>query len=407
MLQRLLIILLLLGTTFTKAAAQTKEELNKKKNDLMKEINSLQKELEATTKNKNASLAQLNTIKNKINLRVQLINTFNKQVTLIDKDISKTNSDISGLRAELLKMQANYARMIRYAYKHRTAYDVLIFIFSAESFNDAVERIKYTRRYNTYKKFQAQLITISMQDLGNKQKVLVAQKEEKKQVIQTQEKEKKVLTQEHNQQDIIAKSLSKQEKKIKDDINAKKKEQAKLNKQIQDLIKKEIASITKPSSPIKTSSGESSTLTLTPEAKELSNSFAANMGKLPWPVEKGSIWETFGTHEHPLLKNVTTKNNGMDIKTTPGASIRTLFKGTVISVLTNPVYHRAVLIRHGEYFTVYSNLESVNVKAGDQVNTKDIIGKVYTDKENDLTIVHIEIWKGTVFQNPAQWLMKK
>jgi murein DD-endopeptidase MepM/ murein hydrolase activator NlpD len=131
------------------------------------------------------------------------------------------------------------------------------------------------------------------------------------------------------------------------------------------------------------------------------------MGKLPWPVEKGSIWETFGTHDHPVLKNVTTKNNGIDIKTSPGANVRALFKGTVVSVLTNPVYHRAVLIRHGEYFTVYSNLESVSVKAGDEILTKEIIGKAYTDKENDITTVHIEIWKGTVFQNPELWLMKK
>ncbi len=401
----LIIIILLFASTLT-AFSQTQQDLQKKKDALMKEISQLQKELDATSKNKKTSLTQLSAIRNKIKARQELINTYSRQVALLDKDINKTSGTITNLNSDLKMMQANYARMVQYAYKHRTAYDILIFIFSAESFNDAIARVKYTRRYNTYKKFQAQLITLSVLELNQKKTILLTQKDEKKSLIQEQEKEKKVLSVEQQQKDKAVKTLSKQEKKIKDDIVKKKKEQDKLNKQIQDLIKKEIASVTKPTG-TKPTSGGTSTMTLTPEAKELSNSFTSNLGKLPWPVEKGIIWETFGTHEHPVLKNVTTKNNGIDIKTIPGANVRTLFKGTVVSVLTNPVYHRAVLIRHGEYFTVYSNLESVNVKAGDQVSTKEILGKVYTDKENDITTVHIEIWKGTVFQNPELWLMKK
>jgi septal ring factor EnvC (AmiA/AmiB activator) len=400
------IVCLLVLTLPCFCIAQSQQELQKKKDALLKEISQLQKELDATTKNKKTTLQQLKAIQNKIKARENLIQTFNEQVHLIDQDITTTSTSISNLRVELEKMRANYTKMVRYAYKHRTAYDILIFIFSAQSFNDALARIKYTRRYNTYKKFQARLITISVNDLNEKKKVLVTQKDEKQILIEEQQKEKKALSVEQQQQDKAVKTLSKQEKKIKDNIANKKKEQQKLNKQIQDLIKKEIAAVSKPSG-TKPTSGSTSTMTLTPEAKALSSSFASNMGKLPWPVEVGTIWETFGTHEHPVLKNVTTKNNGLDIKTSKGANVRSVFNGSVVSVLTNPVYHRAVLIRHGEYFTVYSNLESVNVKSGDKVTTKQIIGKAFTDKENDLTTVHIEIWKGTLFQNPQLWLMKK
>lgn len=387
--------------------AQTKAELEKQKSLLAKEIKELQEKLDATSKNKKVTLEQLNAIRKKIKAREELIYNYNKQLALIDRDIIKTSGDISVLKNDLQKMRNNYARMVVYSYKHRTAYDILLFIFSAENFNDAVARIKYTRRYNTYKKFQAQLIKASLNELNEKKKILITQKEEKKQVIQAQEQEKQVLSKEQQERNKVIITLSKEEKKIKDNLAKKKKEQDKLNKQIQDLIKKEIAVVSKPNTSNKPGSSGSTSITLTPEAKELSNSFAANYGKLPWPVEKGSIYESFGTHEHPILKNVTTKNNGIDIRTTAGASIRTIFKGVVVSVLTNPIYHRAVLVRHGEYFTVYSNLETVNVKAGDKVNTKDIIGTAYTDKENNITTVHLEIWKGTSFQNPELWLLKK
>jgi murein DD-endopeptidase MepM/ murein hydrolase activator NlpD len=139
----------------------------------------------------------------------------------------------------------------------------------------------------------------------------------------------------------------------------------------------------------------------------MSNSFSANQRRFPWPVEHGVIIESFGTHPHPLLKNVTTKNNGVDIKTTAGSNVRTIFEGTVVNVLVNPGYHKAIIIRHGDYFTVYSNLESVDVKAGDKVSTKETIGKAFTDTDENITMVHLEIWKGTTLLDPESWLAGK
>jgi septal ring factor EnvC (AmiA/AmiB activator) len=288
----------------------------------------------------------------------------------------------------------------------------LLFIFSAKSFNDAWQRIKYIRRYSTYKRLQADMIKSTVNNLSIKKSDLQVQVKEKNILLNEEQKQKLKLAKEKAEQDKIVKSFSKQEKKLKADLAAKKKEQEKINKAIKDAIKKEIANAAKANPNAKTGTGStsstsSSNLTLTPEAKELSNSFAGNQGKFPWPVAKGEILESFGRHQHPVLTHTETNNNGIDIKTNQGASVTTIFKGTVVSVLTNPIYHRAVLVRHGEYFTVYSNLETVNVKAGDVLTNKQVIGKAFTDSETGITMVHLEVWKGTVFMNPELWLLRK
>lgn len=407
----LLFILLFIATSAYQQQP-TKADLEKKKEKLLKEINSLQSELDKTKKDKNATIQQVSAIKKKIAAREELINTYTTQVDLLSRNIIETSKNISAENSRLKQLQDNYARMVYYTYKHHSSYDVLMFVFSAENFNDAVQRIKYIRRYNTYKKLQADGIRSTVTGLSIKRKSLQTEKQQKKQLLTDQEIQKQKLTKEKTEQLQLAKNLSAAEKKLKANLTTKKKEQEKLNRQIQDIIKREIAAATKAANATKTSpkggttSSKSYVLALTPEAKELSNSFAANQGKFPWPVEKGELLESFGIHSHPLLENVTTKNNGIDIKTAGGASVRSIFKGSVVSILTNPVYHRAVIIRHGEYFTVYSNLETVSVKPGDEITTKQVIGKAFTDSESGVTMVHLEVWKGTNYMNPESWLKR-
>jgi len=278
-------------------------------------------------------------------------------------------------------------------------------LFSAESFNDAWVRLSYMKRYNAYRHMQAAQIKTKRTVLQTIMDDLKVQRAGKKTLMAEQEEQKKKLTAEKVEKDKIVKGLSKQEKSIKTSIDKKKKEQDELKKKIADLIKKEIEAEKKKNTT--TTGGTTTTLENTPEFKALSASFVANMGKLPWPVEKGYIIETFGTHKHPDLKNVTTKNNGVDIKTQEGAAVRAVFKGTVVSILSNPGYHKAVLVKHGEYYTVYSNLASVSVKQNQQIDTKQTIGTAYTDPAFGGAIVHLEVWKGTALLNPESWISGK
>ncbi|MEI7802894.1 MAG: peptidoglycan DD-metalloendopeptidase family protein [Bacteroidota bacterium] len=404
----LIAFVLLISFSVTLSFAQTKEELQKKKESILKEIDSMQKELDKTKKNKTSSLTEVKALQQKILSREKLIGNYNSQLNQIDSQIGETKSSIKTMDGNLSSLKKNYALMVYTAYKHRSTYSRLLFVLSASSFNDAVRRILYLRRYSAYRRTQADLIVQTKNTLSGKVKVLSKQKNEKKELLTQQQAEKDKLQKEKTDKDKVVKQLSSQEKKIKSDLAVKKKEQDKLNKLISDAIKKEILASTKKTTTTTTTSGTKTTTTITstPEIAAMSSSFVANQGKFPWPVSEGIIIESFGTHPHPVLKNVTTKNNGCDIKTNAGANVRAIFKGTVVSVLANPGYHTAVIIRHGDYFTVYSNMASVTVKPNDKVETKQSIGRAYTDKEEG-TMVHLEIWKGTTLLDPENWLAPK
>jgi len=399
----LLLISFLLPLHFS-YSQNSREDLEKKKEELVKEINSLQKELDQTKKSKKATSGQLAALNKKIKARKQLINTYNSEVFQLDKEINNKVSTVRSLDRDLDTLKSNYAKMIYYAYKHRGAYDRLLFLFSASDFNDAIRRLKYIKRFDAFRRQQAQLILGTSADLKKQMTVLKVKKQSKQQLVSQQVEQAQKLSAEKTEKDKLVKSLSKQEKDLKLSIDKKKKEQAALKKEIADLIKKEIEEAKKKGAS-SSSSSTSSSLNLTPEAAALSASFESNKGQLPWPVEKGEISDEFGTHSHAVFDNLTVKNNGVDITTVQGANVRAIFKGTVVGILSNPGYHKAVLVRHGEYFTVYSNLISVSVKTNDEVKTKQALGVAYTDPVSGETMVHLEVWKGTVLLNPESWLL--
>ena len=406
------IIFLLTLISFS-SSAQTRDELEKKKDNLLKEINDIQNQLDKTKKNKTANMNDLYTLQQKITARQNLIFNYNKQLSGIDSSIGETQTKVNTLDAQVKKLKDDYARMVVYSYKHRGSYSKLLFIFSAKNFNDAIRRLQYVKKLNAYRRSKVTMIKLAQKDLTANIELLKVSRGEKTIAINEETQHATQLSLEKKQKDKLVKDLSKQEKKLLADINNKKKEQKKLNAQIADAIKKEILASTPKPVVTKTTGGTTpkktnvtTTPSVTPEVKAMSASFVANQGKFPWPVEHGDIIETFGTHPHPVLKNVTTKNNGVDIKTTQAANVRTVFKGKVVNVITNATYHKAVIIKHGEYFTVYSNLLSVNVKAGDEVDTKQNIGVAYTD-DGGLSMVHFELWLNTVLQNPENWLATK
>lgn len=392
----------------------SRNELERKKDKLVKEISSLQTELDKTNKSKTKTQSQVKALKEKIAEREKLIADYSVQINAIEKNLTVTQTARMTEEERLRDLQERYARTVLFTYKHMSATNPVVFILSAGSFNEAFQRLRYIKKYAEYRRLQSQNIRMVVAGLEKKQNLLLAEKNEKRQLLDVEWSEKKKLASKKSEQDKLIKSYSEKEKKIRRDLAAKKKQQDELTKKIEAAIRKEIAAATKKAeasgSPSKGATPVKSTsaaLSLTPEAKALSNSFASNQGKFPWPVEKGHISSSFGINSHPILKGVTTKNNGVDIETVKGSSIRSVFGGKVVSVISNPVYHHAVIIRHGEYFTVYSNLSGVNVSVGETVNTKQVIGTAFTNPETNKTIVHFEVWKGTVFMNPEIWLAKK
>jgi septal ring factor EnvC (AmiA/AmiB activator) len=403
---------MLLGISNLYAQSQTKEDLQKKKQQLANEIAQTSKILKETQKNKKATLAQLDALRKQILMRERLINTISSEIKNLDGQIGNTNSEIDQLQAELEQLKKEYAAMIRFAFRNQSSYNKLMFVFAAQNFNQAYKRLKYLQQFSEYRQRQAKYIEEAQRKLEIKRQELEVNKKEKNGLLIEEQVEKVILGKEKSEQEKMAKQLSAKESTLRKQLQAKQAQSRKLDNQIQAIIKKEIEAARKKAEAEAKAKGQtvsgdknsSSNLTLTPEAKALSNQFNANRGKLPWPVEKGTIMEYFGTHEHPQLKGVMIQNNGIDIKTSTGASARAIFNGTVSGVIQIPGGLNAVLVRHGEYTTVYSNLKSVNVKMGQNVSTKQSIGTVAT--EDNIASMELQIWKGINKLNPTEWLAR-
>jgi murein hydrolase activator len=393
--------------------AQTKsnkKDLEKKKEQLLKEIDETNRLLKQNAKNKNATKAQLDALAKKLKARQELINTINQQLTELSGAITSTANQIVTLQNKMEQLKKDYAAMIIYAYKNQNAYQRMMFVFSSDDFNQAFKRIKYLQEYSTYRKKQATEIENTQRELGVKKTELEQQKQEKTVLKVGEEQEKKNLAQEKVQQEQFMKNLTAQEQTLRKQLAEKQAQKKKLEAAIEAAIKKEIEAAKKKA----TAAGKKNvtkenaiTMMMTPEAQKLSSSFAGNRGSLPWPVEQGAISEYFGEHAHPTLKGVTVKNDGIDISTNRGASARSIFQGEVTAVISLPGSGSAVIVRHGEYLSVYSNLETVAVKKGDNVTTKQKIGSVSNDSETGKGLMNLQIWKGFDKLNPQIWLAKK
>ena len=413
-------VFLFLIIAFTQQAfAQSSAELKRRKESLTREIESLNRSLRKTSSSKSLSLKQIKALNTQIRLREEKINTINSEVRLLDNEISDNSNAVRSLQAQLNKLKKEYAAMVLFAFRNQSAYSKLMFIFAASDFNQAYKRLKYLQQFSTYRKKQAKYIQGTQKDLNIKIIELDHNKKEKTSLLGDQEKEKITLGKEKSNKSKVLSGLSRQEKKLKQELTQKQKESVRLNRALTNAINREIEEARKRAeeearaaaakakaenkeAPVaKPISKGSSILAATPEAAKLSSDFLGNRGRLPWPVTSGIITEGFGIHKYGT--NVTTENNGVDIKTAEGSSVRAVFSGEVAAV-QNFAGSYAVLIRHGEYFTVYSNLRSVSVSRGDKVSLKQTIGTVLTDPNDGTTEVHFEVRKGATAMNPSTWL---
>lgn len=387
------------------AFGQSKEDLQKKKKELEKDIQYTNLLLKETKKNKEASLNQLSTLKNQIVYRQRLISTINKEVKLLDRQIAENNDIVRSMEQDLAKIKADYAKLIYYGYKTRSSNNKLMFVFSSIDFNQAMKRLKYLQEYSEYRHEQANLIIITKELISEKSQVLEEKRKSKRSLMNSKEQERLELSNKKKEKNNVYESLSAKETQLKADLIKQEKESAKLQKAIEDIIAEEIRKARR-------LANKKTGFALTPEETKLSANFKNNKGKLPWPVKRGIITSSFGEHDHPVLAGIKVYNNGIDLGTNKGAIARSIFNGIVTGVIILPGSNKkAVILRHGEYFSVYGNLQQVFVKKGDKVELKQDIGVVYTDASKFKTESHLEIWKlsqgGTIKLNPQKWIAQK
>jgi len=389
---------------FAQTPAQSRSDLEKEREAIQKQIEDVKRSLDETKKNKKETLGQLALLQRRLRLRESAIQNINAQINFIQSDMNQSLQEIRNLHRELDTLRKQYEESVVYAYENRSNYDFLNFIFAATSFNDAVKRVAYLKSYRAYREERAENIQRTQQLLQDKINGLRVKRQEKDEVLQKQNKEKQVLEVEKKEKDAVVYQLLAQEKELKKEMNAKKKQDQKLDNAIAAAIrrareeairesKKEGADAAKAnpektpttSAPVNTGSVASAPGTTTvakPKAFTpfdsradiaMSDNFEKNRGHLPWPMDAGNVSMHYGLQNY--VKGITYNNQGITIEANPGTTVKAVFEGEVQSVF-NVGEVNAVMVRHGKYFTTYSNLESVAVTKGEQIRTGQIIGKV-------------------------------
>jgi septal ring factor EnvC (AmiA/AmiB activator) len=412
--------------TFSQTKGQpSQKDLLNKKNKLNDDIKQLNSQLSQTKASKKSQINTIVVINTKIKVREELISTINSELAQINSRIKKNVTEINALKASLDKLKSEYAKMIYFAQRNQDSYTKIMFLFSSGDFNQAYMRIKYFQQYATFRKKQADEIVATQLVLGTKLKELEGQRHEKNVLLGNEKEEKTQLDGEKQQQEIVLSELQQQEKELKEELEKKKRDAENLQIAIKRLIEAEIkrkleesAKIaaakaakaekiaeknkTKTKTKTKTPEVKATAPELTEEAEALGADFSGSRGKLPWPVTKGVICQPYGEYEHPAIKGFMMNNNGVEICANKGSQARAVFEGEVTSIAISPTGGKLIIIRHGEYLSVYSNIGDVFVKQGDKVAIKQAIGSIMD--EDGKTSMNLQIWKGQKTMDPSGWL---
>jgi septal ring factor EnvC (AmiA/AmiB activator) len=391
----------------------TRASLEEQAKRLETQIKDNERLLQETTKDRTANVTQLNILNNQINQRDQLIRTINSEISVVNNDIRNLENEIAELEREIKRLKDEYARIVVATYRHQNPSEQLLFIVASESFNQAYRRIRYFQQYSAYRKKQVELIRQKQDELTELKDSLEREKNAKTQLLSKEQQEKKNLDTEKTKRNRTISDLQKKERQLREENRKHQAEQRRLSQQIERIIQQEVEAARKAAAARAAEEAKKRGTTaqpakpdvtqLTPEEQKLADDFVSNRGRLPWPTERGAITERFGTHDHPVIKGVKTENNGINITTSPNEPVRAVFNGTVVGEYPSP-FGRTVIIIHGNYRTVYSNLKSVSVKAGQKVTTRQQIGVVNTHDGNNF--VNFQIWRDMQKLNPEQWIAK-
>jgi|TARA_B100000497_G_scaffold20376_1_gene24062 septal ring factor EnvC (AmiA/AmiB activator) len=407
----LFILLLITYLSF----GQNKDILKQQQIALEKEINYTTSLLNKTKENKKSSLVYIDYLDKKISSQERLLQLLNieqnllkKQIFKLENKILENEKSINDAEKEIIELKKEYGEIIYSLQKNKNERNDLMFIISSETFNQAYKRILFLREYSRARKTQALQITknqdslaINKQRLFSQKELIKSKKEQNLKLISNKKKSlNKVLISKDEKKTAVSK-LQKSEQIFLKKIKDQQKKSRQLEQKIKKIIEEEIRLARE-----KIKRDKDNKISLTPEAQLLSDKFSANKGKLPWPLEQGLIIQKFGKQKHKVFGNIETFNNGINIATNKNAIIRSVFDGKISRIFFIKGEGKAVLINHGEFFTVYSGLEEVKVKLGDNILAKEEIGKVLTRENDDRTELHFEIWQGYDKQDPSVWLFE-
>ena len=406
-------------------SGKSSSQLKKDKQKIENEIANTQKLLKKNESNQKAAVQQAALLRKQIQDREQLIMNLNSQIIQMEDEQEQNQQEIKSLEKRLAYMKADYAQLVYNAYRNRRFLDKVTFILAADDFSQMFRRMRYYAIFSRNIREQSVQIQKTTEELTKKNEQIVLLKEEAQHTVDAKEVERQKLEKDRKMKTQNAEKLKKESQKLQADLKKKQQQRKEIDAAIQRAVKAEIAKANaerskkaKSSSSGKSSSGgsassasssssrSSTSITLTPEEKTLNTSFVNNKGKLPWPVAKGAKISDFGNYPHPDVPSVMIDNHGIDIMVESGSPARAVFEG-VVTVVMPIMGTKVVMIRHGEYITVYQNLASTSVKVGDKVSTKQTIGTVAKSASSNTYELHFEIWKNDHYVNPNDWLARK
>lgn len=443
MLKKIFVILILVMTAVHAQSQQTREEIQKRQQEIQRELNELNRNLAEIKKNRSQSVSQLRLVQRKIAAREEMISNINKELRYLDDNIYLTNLDITRYRRELDTLKQKYAKSLVFAYKNRSNYDFINFLFSANNFNDAVKRLAYLKSYRQYRETQVNHIRKTETLLQQKIAEFNNRKAEKSSTLQEQSKQLTVLEEDKKEKDQVVQELKGKEKDVYSAIRNREKERKKLQQSLAAVIKREIDAARKkeaerlaelkkkeleerakaknaPATPATKTPDASTGTTVSAPKKEApkreyslletsteslgqSINFEKNRGVLPWPVESGFVSGEFGTHKVPGMQ-IDEHNDGIIIQTPNNSTVKCVANGVVTSVMDLGEY-QVVTVRHGKYFTVYSNLSSVSVQRGQDVSAGSVLGKTAMSISSGSHELNFMVMtEDQRFLNPKSWL---
>jgi len=396
-------LVFVLGTTSALAQKNKIDQLEAQRLEIKQEIKKINNLLFKDQSKKKSQTSLIEDLNYKLGVKRNLIKVTNQQANLINRQINTNQKTISTLREELVVLKENYAKTIQKTYKNKSSQSRVMFVLSSDNFRQAYKRLQYMNQYAKHQKEQAEVIKTKTEKLQNLNLDLAQQKAQKDNLIAENKDVQKALEGDKKQHETIMKAIKKDINKHTAQIRKKQKQARAIDREIDKIIKDAIASSNKKAG--NTSTKSSSTFALTPENKKLAADFLNNKGKLNWPVEKGLVKVKYGLQRHPLDASLTINSSGVRIATEKDASVRAIFKGEVLRVKVQKRGNPSILIKHGNYISVYHNLKKVYVKEGDVIVTKQEIGEVFTNRDGE-TLLYFRLYKNDKAVNPADWIYK-
>lgn len=399
----IVLLCLFLSIPIANSQSNKQKELEAKRLKYQNELKQINALLFSDKKKEKSLVSLVEDLSYKVSVRRNLIKVTNDQANLLTREINANQNEISSLRDQLKELKESYAAMVVKSYKSKSEQSRVMFLLSSENFKQAYKRLQYIKQYANYQKEQGDLIkanTIKLQELNTD---LLRQKKDKDKLVQENRQVKKQLEIELKEQEELMISIRKNLNTYASQAKKKQQEIDRIDREIDRLIREAIAASNKKAGKTSTSSSK---FILTPEAKALARNFESNKGKLPWPVENGVVKVKYGTQPSPIDRTVTINSQGVKIATEKGTKVRAVFDGEVSQILVIPNANPVVMIRHGNYITVYKNMSKIYVKKGDKVSTKQEIGEVFTNKSNGETMLGFGVYKDSKTQNPASWLYR-